>query len=285
MSNFAIIGKPLDHSLSPQLHQCLFEHFSLDANYEHREVDSTGLAKIIGELRERTLTGINVTIPHKVAILPHLDRLTHVAEDTGAVNCVCKDEQDRLVGDNTDVAGIRWALGDAVGMARSALIVGTGGAARAGVAALLKSGVAEITIAGRREMALTNIADHFLSHGEAAIQTEMLSPVMDITGYDLIIHATPVGMWPEIDGSVPALSNFREGQTVMDMVYRPIETILLQRAKKSGAQTVYGLDMLIGQGIASFNRWFPDHTITLNAESQGGIIAELHSRLRETING
>lgn len=287
MSNFAIIGKPLGHSVSPVLHQCLFEHFSLDAHYDSRETESSGLTEIIRDLREGALDGINVTLPHKVAILPHLDRLSGLAADAGAVNCVYKDEQGRLVGDNTDVEGIRWALGAASGAmtATSVLIVGTGGAARAGVVAMLRSGVVDITVTGRREMALTGIADHFLSHGDAAIQTEILSPVLEIAGYDLIIHATPVGMWPEIDGLIPALSKFREGQIVLDMVYRPIETALLRRAKADAARAVYGLDMLLGQGIASFNRWFPDHAINLTGDSHSGLITKLRNRLKEAIAG
>ncbi len=259
MNTFAIIGYPLGHTLSPTLHNYLFDRLDLDARYRALETTPDELGKIAQQLRHGELTGINITLPHKTAFLAYLDRIAPEALPVGAVNCVGMD-QGELVGTNTDLAGLNYALAGAnFPIAGSkVLLLGAGGGARAALTALRQQGAAQICVAGRRMAALQQFIGSFPPDGgTTTLKAEQLDAALDTTPYQLIINATPVGMWPQTDAAVLEEDQFHEGQTVLDMVYRPEKTLLLQRAKARGGRVIPGLEMFIGQGLASLQHWFP----------------------------
>ena len=259
MTTFAVIGFPLDHTLSPTFHNYLFDRLGLDARYRALETTPGELGKVAQQLRDGALTGINITRPHKTAFLAYLDRIAPEAIPVGAVNCVAMDRGE-LVGYNTDLAGLTYALtGANFPIAGSrVLLLGAGGAARAALTVLRQQGAAQICVAGRRVVSVQQFIGSFpRDGGVTTLKAEQLDAALDTTPYQLIINATPVGLWPQTDAAVLVEDQLHRGQTVLDMVYHPENTLLLQRAKAQGGRIIPGLEMFIGQGLASLRHWFP----------------------------
>ena len=259
MKNFAVIGHPLAHSLSPVLHNHVFDRLSLDARYQALDTPPEGLAEVARQLRQGDLAGINITLPHKTAFMAHLDEAAPDAAPVGAVNCVVVDGS-RLVGHNTDVTGICYALGQGGFRAAgsSVLIIGAGGGGRAVVAALLLLGAGHICVVDCRKPAVQSLlADFREQAGSTTLEARLISPELDTAPYQLLINATPVGMWPQVEASLLRADQLHRGQTVFDLVYHPENTLLLQQALERGCRTITGLDMFIAQGLASLEHWFP----------------------------
>ena len=259
MKNFAVIGHPLGHSLSPTLHNHVFRRLSLEACYQALDTPPEGLVEVARRLRQGDLVGINITLPHKTAFMAHLDEVAPDAAPVGAVNCIVVD-QGRLIGHNTDVTGVQYALRQAGFQAGgcSVLIMGAGGAARAAMAALLLLGAGHICVADLRgEDVQSFLADFREQAGAITLEGDLLRPGLETAPYQLLINATPVGMWPQIDASLLHADQLFQGQTVFDMVYHPEETLLLQRASQRHCRVITGLEMFIAQGLASLEHWFP----------------------------
>ena len=259
MKKFAVIGHPLDHSLSPALHNHVFHRLSLDAHYQALDTLPEGLAGVARQLRQGELAGINITLPHKTAFLAHLDETAPDAARVGAVNCVVVD-RCRLVGHNTDVTGICYALkqGAFQTAGSDVLIIGAGGGGRAVVAALMLLGADHICVVDCRKPAVQSLrADFREQAGGTTLEGRLISPKLDTAPYQLLVNATPVGMWPRTGDSPLRADQLHRGQTVFDLVYRPENTLLLRRALERGCRTVTGLDMFIAQGLASLEHWFP----------------------------
>lgn len=260
MRNFAVIGHPLDHSLSPTLHNHVFRQLSLDARYQALDTPPEGLAAVARRLRQGSLAGINITLPYKTAFVAYLDEVAADAAPAGAVNCIAVD-QGRLTGHNTDVTGIYYALGQGGFQAggSSVLIMGAGGAARAAVVALLTLGVGRICVVARREAAVQGFLADFREQASSTTTMEglLIEPGLDTAPYQLLINATPAGMWPQTEVSLLQADQLHRGQTVFDLVYHPEETLLLQRAVERDCKVITGLDMFISQGLASLEHWFP----------------------------
>ncbi|MBA7562952.1 Shikimate dehydrogenase (NADP(+)) [subsurface metagenome] len=260
MRHFAVVGYPLGHSLSPVLHNHLFSVLGLEARYDLRETPPGQLETVVRQLHNGELVGINVTLPHKTAILPYLNTISSEAGPVGAVNCVAV-EDGRLTGYNTDVPGLRQALRNGGFAAKGcrALLLGAGGAARAAVIALAQEEANHLTVAVLPTEALDAFTASFEGKmGSMLLATAQLGPELDTSSYDLIIHATPVGMWPNTEKAVLEAHQFHEGQTVVDMVYHPEMTLLLQRAAARECPVIPGMDMFIAQGLISLKHWFPD---------------------------
>ncbi len=242
---FGVIADPVAHSLSPRLHNRAFRRKRIDACYFPFRVASDQLDDFFELAEQINIQGFSVTIPHKQAVLSRLDGLDPLAERIGAVNTVYRKD-GKLWGTNTDALGVvtplskRLLLKDA-----SVLVAGTGGAARAAVFALVDSG-AKVTVAGRNgDKAAALAADA----GAASIGWAEL----ETASFDAMVHATPIGMKPDEDGSlfpvrVPA-------EIVFDMVYNPLETALLRNAASQGKQTIEGLEMFLEQAAAQFELW------------------------------
>jgi 3-dehydroquinate dehydratase/shikimate dehydrogenase len=239
-----ILGHPLDKTLSPRMHNTVMKNKGIRGIYLRFDTDDlTHLGDIV---RDYDIRGLNVTIPHKSAVLEHLDSSDGDAEAVGAANTVLNDN-GHLRGYNTDVTGIEWAVKQA-GFdpnGRRALIMGSGGAARACAYALGRNGC-RVTVTGRNE----NTSRSLCRDLGCEYQPKESVPVMM---YDLIVNCTPVGMYG--GGEYPiGICHLTRHHTVFDMVYGA-ETPLISKAKEAGAGVVSGEDMLAMQGAASLEIW------------------------------
>ncbi len=290
--NFAVIGDPVEHSLSPRLFRILFEELKLDADYRALRTHPFELPERVKSIRSGELNGISVTIPHKEAVIPLLDELTSAASLLGAVNCLAADGGRRAIGHNTDGSGFQAPLAQAKVKLAGArlLILGSGGAARAAAFVAAKSGARSIVLANRTEaragrlardlirsgLANQGAADKTLARGTCAVSFLPL-PSASITAEiaDLIVNATSVGLESEAD-PLPATFQLGGNHAVLDMVYRPLETTLLRRARDSGAVAIDGLWMLIHQALEQFRLW-------LSGAVPGDFADRLHRELGEEV--
>jgi shikimate dehydrogenase len=266
MIRLGLIGYPLSHSLSPKLHVAALTALSLNGEYLLYPVapDRNGrLAELTTRMRNGELHGLNVTIPHKQAIIPFLDELTPSAQAIGAVNTLfCKG--GKLIGHNTDAPGFLADLTNFLknfGAEKKALIMGAGGAARAVIYALLADGW-KITLAVRRadvSQAGALIESFKRQTGVESVRPTLLEPgdlCLYGEGIRLIVNATPIGMFPEAESSPwPAGLPFPQGAAVYDLVYNPIQTRLVREALAAGLQATSGLGMLVEQAALSFACW------------------------------
>ena len=268
-----IIGYPIRHSISPIFQQAALDHYSLDASYQAWEVEPQSLPEFINGLRSPDTLGINVTVPHKEAVMPHLDHIDEWARTAGAVNTIV-NEGGRLTGYNTDGTGFIRALEEHGGLSpegRRALIIGAGGSAKGVALALADRGVAAITIANRtleRAQSLARLIEAYGSlrqvqgYVKPKVEAIPLSTAGDTLEWaaarsDLIVNCTTLGMKhgpAETESPLPAGLIPRDS-LVYDLVYNPPETPLLREAANAGAAILGGLPMLVYQGAASFRFW------------------------------
>lgn len=275
-----VIGWPVTHSLSPVMQNAALQALGLPWTYDLLPVQPPDLAAAVQALRAEGFVGANVTVPHKQAIIPHLDGLTPTARAIGAVNTLfwglppadarpdasigvlsgAGVECKHLFGDNTDGIGFIADL-TAHGLVvagRRVLVIGGGGAARAVVYALAAAGAA-VTIVNRTVAHAQAIAALVSGHFPAATLSCAVFPQglrAAAAGADLIVNTTSVGMWPAVD-AMPwdADLAFRPDQVVYDLVYTPRMTALLRKAQMDGAAVMDGLGMLVEQGAAALTRW------------------------------
>ncbi len=258
----AIIGDPVGHSISPAIYNATFPAMAIDARYEAWPTPRDQVAAAIKKLRADDMMGMNVTVPHKEAVLEFLDEVEPGARAIGAVNCITKRD-GRLVGHNTDKAGFVESLRNAgfEPSLRRVLVLGVGGSARAVCVGLIEAGAANITLAGRRPEAVASLAAHLRStHPEASIdEVGMEHGVLGVAtaAADLVVNTTPVGMHgtgSEDESPLPA-AYLCQGLWVCDLVYRPPQPRLLQDADAAGAHTLGGLEMLVLQAVESVRLW------------------------------
>jgi shikimate dehydrogenase len=242
---YGVVGWPIGHSLSPAMHNVAFAAAGINAVYLAFAARDVGSA--VAGVRALGIRGLSVTVPHKEAVVPHLDEIDDLAEKIGAVNTVVNRE-GRLVGYNTDALGALTALEAKISLVgKTCVIVGAGGAARA-VGFALRERVGAISVANRSPDRGRDLAT---SLGCAFIPLEEL----DRVAVDLLIQTTPVGMAPHEDECPVPESALRAGMTVMDIIYNPLQTRLLAMAKSRGCVTVNGLSMFVHQGAAQFRLW------------------------------
>jgi shikimate dehydrogenase len=260
-----VIGDPIAQSKSPAIHTFWLGKLGIDAEYRACHVTAEGLPRYFAERRDDPdWRGCNVTMPHKQAILPLLDRLEIGAELIGAANTVVPRRNGVLIGSNTDGAGFLEPLRPLLEkehLFRMARVLGTGGAARAIVAALAEQGVV-VVLAGRDPAKARALLDEIDPEGEhyAVDITHFADPTDfpfdDRAGcLDLIVNGSPLGM----TGRPPLkldLSHIPPGSVVYDIVTDPLETPLLQAAKAAGLRRIDGLSMLIGQAGVAFEKFF-----------------------------
>lgn len=250
MSKFAVIGHPIGHTMSPYIHSMLFAVHGKGDGYTALDIAPDELdAKLHGELCK--LGGFNITIPHKQSIIPMLDELDDTAVLYGAVNCVKCDGV--LRGYNTDAYGFRAALkARSIPLKGNVLILGSGGAAHA---LALESALAgcNVTVAARSESG-TRLA--------AEIERQTACKVSVITfaevrgGYDLVVNATPVGMFPNVNASPLEYEQLADCSALFDAVYNPRETLLMKYAKQRGMAVAEGMAMLVWQAARSHEIWY-----------------------------
>jgi shikimate dehydrogenase len=242
---YGIIGDPVQHSLSPILHNKAFKRMGLNAVYLVFEVED--LEEAIRGIRGLGIRGVSVTLPFKTQVLPFLDRVEAVAEKIKAVNTIA-NEGGRLVGYNTDWRGALEALEEKVDLkGKKILLLGAGGAARAIGFGLKKRGCQ--TIISNRSLDKANELAKALGF--------ICMPLSSINKpkIDVIINATSVGMSPHHADSPVPRRFLKEGMVVMDIVYQPLKTQLLQDAEEQGCRTIDGLEMFVRQGAGQLEIW------------------------------
>ena len=252
-----LIGHPVAHSLSGAMQQAAFDELGIDARYELWDKAPIELADAVGELRTEDFLGANVTIPHKERVVPMVDRLTEEASATGAVNTITR-EGKRLVGHNTDVAGLKVALDKLVGrqkMPKQAVILGAGGGSRAVVYGLIREGFQRIVVFNRHLHRAEGLVKHF---GRTAAHMELRAmPWHDsileseIAKTKVLINATSIGLTSDAS-PIPA-EFLNDELLVLDLIYA--KTRLLRDAHAAGATTLDGELMLLHQGAAAFTLW------------------------------
>ncbi len=261
----ALLGDPVAHSFSPLIHNTGFRAQGLDYVYLACRVPKDALPEAIAGLRALGFAGANVTIPHKEAVRPLLDRCTPRAEAIGAVNTiVCRTEASGavvLIGDNTDVEGFLEPLRPLADRLSGAemVVLGAGGAARAVVYALLTEfRPTRLTIVARTPARGEALAADFAAY-DTRRALQVMAPdeaAPAVRSARLIVNATPVGMHPHVEASPwPHAEDFGPEQIIYDLVYNPVRTRLLREAATRGATTIDGLTMLIGQAAAAYRQW------------------------------
>ena len=250
-----LIGWPVEHSVSPAIHNAAFEALGLPWRYALIPTAPDRLEQELANLRSGGFRGANVTVPHKQSVIPYLDEISEAARAIGAVNTIVA-EDGRLKGYNTDADGFWRALRE-VGYepaGKSALVLGAGGAARAVVYALARGGC-RVAIWNRRAERASSLA---LDMRRANVTLSVVARLSDLelAAVDLLVNTTPVGMWPHADASPwPEALPMPEHWLVFDLVYNPVETRLLAQAKAAGARAIGGLAMLVHQGALAFELW------------------------------
>lgn len=251
---FAVIGDPIDHSLSPNIHSAAFRKLNLDCSYIAYKIPKDELEEGVDALKKIKIDGFNVTIPHKVSMMKHLDKTDESCSVIGAVNTVVNNN-GVLKGYNTDMDGFldpfkkrKLPVGDA-----RVLLLGAGGAARAIVAAFAKECARHITIANKTLQKAESLSAFSKKIGLDASPVALEQVRHTVKDYDIIVNATSVGLKNE--PSPISFEGIDKKTTVCDIVYMPMNTNFIKKAKEKNATIIYGYEMLLGQAAISFEIW------------------------------
>ena len=253
-----IIGDPIEHTMSPVMHNAAFKNKGVDYVYLPFRVKKEELGKAIEGMRALNIRGLNITIPHKVAVIPFLDELDPLADKIGAVNTIVNDD-GVLKGYNTDATGFLQALREKEiePKGKSVVILGAGGASRAISFILVERG-SSLVILNRTWDKAKICADRItkiFQRETTALKLNRENLAAALSQADILVNATSVGMSPDIN-ETPVTSNLLKlGLVVFDIVYNPIKTRLQREAEATGATVISGLDMLVWQGALAFEKW------------------------------
>ncbi len=255
-----LIGDPVEHSVSPAMHNTAFSSLGLDYIYLPFRVVRDNLVRAIDGLKVLNIRGLNVTIPHKVAVIPLLDEMEPLAQKIGAVNTIANDK-GRLKGHNTDAGGFLKALLErgVEPRGKKVVVLGAGGVSRAISFTLAERG-AEIVILNRRlemdwAVKLASSISQLSTKEVKALELndKNLSSVLEAA--DILVNATSVGMSPNSNNSPLPARLLKPELVVFDVVYNPLKTRFLAEAEAAGAETISGIDMLVWQGALAFELW------------------------------
>ena len=246
MKKYLLIGNPIEHSLSPILHNFWIKKHGINPTYEKQLIKKNDIEKTLNEMKENKIQGINVTVPFKNVVIPFLDQLSDIAKKTQSVNTISK-RQNKLVGDNTDVHGFSEAikLTDFSLKNKKTLILGAGGVVPSIILALKNMGVLEITLSNRTKEKANDLKKNF--------------PFLKVINWgetiksDLIINATSIGI--KQNEEIKLDYSKIDGQLFYDVIYNPSKTKFLENAKKSGKKIENGKNMFIYQAIKAFEIW------------------------------
>ncbi|MEO3414700.1 shikimate dehydrogenase [Roseovarius sp. CAU 1744] len=251
-----VIGHPIAHSKSPQLHGHWLKTHNLPGFYVPMDVGADDLANVLKQLPKMGFVGVNITVPHKVKVMELADLVTDRASLIGAANTLIFRRDGKLHADNTDgygfVQNLRQGAPGWNPKAGPAAVLGAGGAARAVVASLLDVGVPEIMIANRTRVRAEALQSDF---GKRVRVVDWVQAGNVLEDAVTVVNTTSLGMIGKPDLRVP-LDGLRKGTLVTDLVYNPLKTHLLQTAEEMGCDTVDGLGMLLHQAVPAFERWF-----------------------------
>jgi shikimate dehydrogenase len=244
---FLVIGNPIEHSLSPKLHNYWIKKNNLKASYDKKLLEHSEIKQLILNVREEKIHGLNVTVPFKKTVIPYLDILSDQAKDSQSVNTIYKDK-GKIIGDNTDIEGFKIGLETAKQVIKNkkAFILGAGGVVPSIIIALKKMQIEKIYLSNRTEL--------------KALQIKKLFPEIEIiewgkiASFDIIINATSIGLNEKDEINID-YKNISQNKFFYDVIYNPKETNFLRRAKEFGAQTENGKMMFIYQAQKAFFTW------------------------------
>jgi len=266
-----IIGNPVEHSLSPLMHNAAFKHLGLDYIYVPFLVDENALEGAIRGSKSLNIKGLNVTIPYKTEVIKHLDSVDKTAELIGAVNTI-KFNGNHTKGFNTDGIGAVKAIEEVSSVKNKKIIIlGAGGAARAIAFQILIEGAGPLVIANRTPENAINLKKDIIEKLNLDVKTADFGKGLEteLLDADILINTTPIGMYPHTDDKPPVKSKMMHKNLIVnDIVYNPLKTGLLREAEKCEAKTVSGIKMLIYQGVEAFKIWtgiYPPVNIFENA--------------------
>ena len=270
--NFGIIGSPIKHSLSPLLHNYWFKKYNLNANYSIIEAEEKDLPDIIKKIKDKTLSGINVTLPYKQKIINHLDKIINDAETTGSVNTLMLDPEGLTVGENTDVFGLQAAYLKEIenGFNKKALVIGAGGVSPSVIYSLQKSGVKNISIINRTQEKCLFLKKKY-NYLNVLSWKNLKS---EIGKHEIIINATSLGL----KGGKDFDFNFdkcKSNTIYIDTIYNPLKTKTFKYLEEKEIKVFNGLDMFIYQGQKSFYLWNK-----INPEIDDDLVNLLTSKLK-----
>jgi shikimate dehydrogenase len=247
MKKYFVIGNPIEHSLSPKLHNYWLRENNIDAFYDKKKINEEDIKIIISEIKEQKVSGINITIPYKNSVIPFLDELSPEADKTQSVNTIYLNN-NKIVGHNTDIAGfelaLKYAKYDVVN--KDILILGAGGVVPSIIFALQKMKISKITVSNRTRKKAENLKSLFknlniINWGE-------------VSSFDMIINATSIGLNKEEEIKLD-YSKIGPNKLFYDVIYNPTETNFLKKAKASGNRTENGKMMFIYQAHQAFTIW------------------------------
>ncbi|MBL1404508.1 MAG: shikimate dehydrogenase [Rhizobiales bacterium] len=252
-----ICGHPVKHSRSPLLHGYWIKKHNIEGRYGKKDIEPENIKSFLKSLKEKKLVGGNVTIPHKEAAFEAVDKLDGAATKIGAVNTVWF-EGDKLVGGNTDAHGFTANLDqhakgwDENPEKKTAIVFGAGGASRAVLYSLIERKISKIYLINRTIEKANKLAKEF---GPTVIPLKISEAESALNQADIFINSTSIGMKP--DDKYPfELAMLKSTALVTDLVYTPLDTVLIIEAKKAGLKTVDGLGMLLHQAVPGFEKWF-----------------------------
>jgi len=247
MKKFLVIGNPIDHSLSPKLHNYWIKKNKINAIYEKQKIENSDLEKLLFQIKEKKIDGINVTVPFKNSIIPFIDELTLEAKATKSVNTIYL-ENNRVIGHNTDIGGFETSIYKSnVDLAnKKILILGAGGVVPSIIYALTKMKVSEITLSNRTKEKAENLKKHF--------KNIKIIKWGDIVDFDMIINATTLGL-KEKDKINLNFPSSCKNKLFYDVIYNPKETIFLKTGKNLGNNIINGKLMFIYQALLAFDIW------------------------------
>ena len=269
---FGIIGNPIEHSLSPTLHNYWFKKYKIDANYSIINVGEDDLSKVVEKIRKKNLSGINITLPYKQKIVPFLDILINDAEITSSVNTLYLDDKENIIGENTDVFGLQAAYLKELENAsnKRALVIGAGGVSPSVILSLQKSGIVNVSIVNRTKERCLFLKKKFKNLN--IIEWKNLKN--ELVNFDIIINATSLGLKNGKDFDFD-FDNTKESLIFIDTIYNPVETKTVKFLKNKNIKVFNGLDMFIYQGQKAFYLWNK-----INPEIDQKLIELLVSKLK-----
>ena len=247
MKKYIVIGNPIEHSLSPKLHNYWFEKNNIDANYSKRKINKSEIQEVVSEIKDNKLDGANVTVPFKSDVIPFLDKLSEESKITQSVNTICVHDK-KLVGHNTDIKGFELSLKETHFELKnkSIFILGAGGVVPSIIYALEKLGVSKIIVSNRTKQKAEDLKKNFsnISIADWGDQPE----------FDMIINATSIGLNKE-DNIGLNFDNINKQKLFYDVIYNPKETNFLRTGKSLGCQVSNGKMMFIYQAFEAFKLW------------------------------
>ena len=269
---YGIIGRPIEHSLSPLLHNYWFNKYKIDANYSIINAEDKDLADIVKKIKNKSLSGINVTLPYKQKIIKYVDKIINNAKITGSVNTLLLDKDTTLIGENTDVYGLQAAYFKKIdkGINKKALVIGAGGVSSSVIFSLEKSGVKNISIINRTKEKCFFLKKNF-NYLNILSWNDLQTKIGD---YNIIVNATSLGLKNGQDFDFN-FSKCKDDAIFIDTIYNPLKTRTLKYLEDKGIKVFNGLDMFIYQGQKAFYLWNK-----INPEIDDELINLLLSKLK-----